>query len=275
MTSIETVWDTTSEFIGDRLGDVLRIAVPLMFLPMALIGNLMPLAGREPSLRNLVLGLAVVALAVISLWGKLALTALVLNPADPNAAIRIGAGRLPAKMLVALVELAVSALVATPIFVACVLAGIVPGQMPTAGAYPTIGLGPAVFILLYSLALGLVALVLLARLLLVDPALVGEARGLSALPRSLRLTRGLTLKLIGVLLLYVIVLQVATLATRTVFGTILGLFTIGDGPVNVATIITATLVALVETGFAVLAVVFAARLFVTVRDHRETIVELV
>jgi hypothetical protein len=146
--------------------------------------------------------------------------------------------------------------------------------MSAAGAYPAMGLGSASFILIYTLVLVGVLLVLFARLLLVDAALVAEQRGLSALLRSLALTRGLTLKLVGVLLLYIIVSQVAALATRTVFGAILGLFTIGAGPVNVATIVTAIAVAVVQTIFSVLAVVFTARLFVAVRAGREAIVEL-
>lgn len=274
MVSIETVWDRTSGFIGDRLGDVLRIAVPLVFVPMAAMGVLMPWMGREPTIRNLALGLVVLFASLVTLWGNLALTALVLQPADWRAATRAGAGRLPAKVLVSLVELVVAALATAPILVAFAFAGIMPGQMPGAGAYPAMGLGTAAFILLYTLVLSVAMLVLLARLLLVDAALVGERRGVSALVRSLALTRGLTLKLVGVLLLYVIVSQVAGLAARTVFGTILRLVTIGAGPVNAATVITAILVAAVQAAFSLLAVIFSARLFIAIRDAREAIVEL-
>jgi len=274
MVSIEAVWDKTSEFIGDRTGDVLRIALPLGFVPMALLGIVMPLVGREPSLRNLVIGGATVVLSIVALWGNLALTALVLEPTGWRTAIRLGAGRLPAKVLTSLVELVVAGLLTVPIFVAFAISGVVPGQMQATGTLPAMPLGPATFILIYTLALIVAVLVLLARLLLVDAALVAERRGVSALVRSLRLTRGLTLKLVGVLLLYVIVSQVAALATRMVFGAILGLFTLGDQTPNPATVITAILVALVQTAFSVLAVVFAARVFVAVRDGRGTIVEL-
>ncbi|WP_242150998.1 hypothetical protein [Sphingomonas sp. BAUL-RG-20F-R05-02] len=274
MVSIGTTWDGTSGFISDRFGAVLRIAVPLIFVPMALLGNLMPLVGRDATPANIVFGLATLAMSIVTLWGNLALTALVIEPVDSSGAIRIGAARLPAKLLVAVIELGIVVVAAAPIFVAFALGGIVPGQMPAPGAMPTIAFGPAVFALVYSLFFTVLVLILFARLLLVDPALVAERRGVSALPRSLRLTRGLTLKLVGVLLLYIIVSQVATMATRTVFGTILGLLTLGAGPVNFATIITAILVALVQTGFSILAVIFAARLFVVVRDGREAVIEL-
>ena len=274
MVGIETVWDRTSGFISDRFGEVLRIAVPLVFVPMVLLGNLMPLVGRDATPRNIAIGLATLAMSIVTLWGNLALTALVIEPIDPAAAIRTGAGRLPAKLLVAVIELGILVVAAVPIFIAFALGGIVPGQMPAPGTMPTMAFGPAVFALVYSFVFAVLVLILFARLLLVDPALVAERRGASALPRSLRLTRGLTLKLVGVLLLYIIVSQVAAMATRSVFGTILGLFAIGAGPVNFATIITAILVALVQTGFSVLAVIFAARLFVAVRDVREAVVEL-
>jgi hypothetical protein len=274
MVSIGTVWDKTSEFISDRFGEVLRIAVPLGFVPMAVMGVLMPLTGREPTARNVALGLAVLVASLVTLWGNLALTALVVEPVGGQGAIRTALGRLPAKVLVSVVELLVIGLAVVPILVVFASAGVVPGQMPAAGAYPAMGLGSASFILIYTVVLAVVMLVLFARLLLVDAVLVAERRGLSALLRSLALTRRLTLKLVGVVLLYVIVSQVAAMATRSVFGTILGLFTIGAGPVNIATIVTAILVAVVQTIFSVLAVVFAARLFVAVRADREAIVEL-
>jgi hypothetical protein len=274
MVSIEAVWDKTSEFISDHFGDVLRIAVPLGFVPMAVMGVAMPLITREPTTRNMVLGLAVLVASLVTLWGNLALTALVVEPVGGRGAVRAALGRLPAKVLVSVVELLVIGLAIVPILVVFGSARIVTGQMSAAGAYPAMGLGSASFILIYTLVLVGLLLVLFARLLLVDAALVAEQRGLSALLRSLALTRGLTLKLVGVLLLYIIVSQVAALATRTVFGAILGLFTIGAGPVNVATIVTAIAVAVVQTIFSVLAVVFTARLFVAVRAGREAIVEL-
>ncbi|AOH84579.1 hypothetical protein AWL63_11980 [Sphingomonas panacis] len=274
MVNLEAVWDRTSEFVAERRAEVMPIVGLLLFVPLALMNTLMPLIEREPNVRNIGLGLVVVALGIVTMWGHLALTALVLEARGWTAAVRTGAGRLPVAVLISLIEMVVVVLAVAPIFVAFAMSGIVPGRTP-AGSMPMIGLEPAVFILVYGLAFAIVGLVLLARLLLVDAALVGERRGVSALIRSLSLTRGMTLKLVGVVLLYILVSQVAGLATKTVFGAILGVLTLGDDTATVATIITTTLVALVQTGFTALATVFTARLFIAVRDARETIVELV
>jgi len=274
MVNLEAVWDRTTEFVGERRADVIPIALLLLFVPLGLMNTLIGLIGRETGVRNIALGLAAVALAVVTIWGHLALTALVLEARGWKAAVRSGAGRLPMAVLISLIEMAVVVLAAAPIFVAFAMSGIVLGQTQT-GSLPPMDFGTAMFILFYSLVFVIAGLVLVARLLLVNAALVGERRGVSALIRSLGLTRGMTLKLVGVVLLYILVSQVAALATKTVFGAILGLLTLGSDTATVATVITTALVALVETGFTALATVFTARLFIAVRDMRETIVELV
>jgi len=274
MVNLEAVWDRTSAFVGDHRGDVIPIALLLLLVPICLMGNLMPLIGREVNATNLVLGLVTVALGIVTIWGHLALTALVLGAPGWKPAIRGGAGRLPFAVLISLIEMAVVIVATAPILVAFATSGIGASRTP-AGALPVIGFGSAVFILIYGFVNALVALALVSRLLLVDAALVAERRGVSALLRSVALTRGMTLKLVGLVLLYIIVSQVAALATKTVFGAILRLLTLGDDTANVATVTTATLVALVQTGFSVLATVFSARLFVAVRDVRETVIELV
>lgn len=274
MVNLEAVWDRTSEFVGERRADMIPIALLLLFVPIGLMSNMMPLIGRQPSVRNIALALAAVALGIVTIWGHLALTALVLKAGGWKAAVRTGAERLPVAVLISLIEMVVLVLAVAPIVVVFAMSGIMSDPTP-AGSVPTMGLAPAVFILVYGLVLTIVGLVLLARLLLVNAALVGERRGVSALIRSLALTRGMTLKLVGVVLLYIIVSQVAALATKTVFGAILGLLTLGNDNATLATVITTTLVALVQTGFTALATVFTARLFLAVRDVRETIVELV
>ncbi|MDF0489089.1 hypothetical protein PX554_13180 [Sphingomonas sp. H39-1-10] len=273
MVNLEAVWDRTSEFVAERRAEVIPIVALLLFVPLALMSNLMPLVGRDMSARNIALGVATVALAIVTIWGHLALTALVLGARGWKAAARTGAGRLPVAVLVSLIEMAVLVLAAMPIFVAFAMSGIVPGQTP-AGSLPPMDVATAMFILLYSALFAVVGLIVFARLRLVNAALVGERRGVSALIRSLALTRGMTLKLVGLVLLYLIVSQVAALAAKMVFGAVLGLLTLGADTVAVATVTTTTLVALVQTGFTALATLFTAWLFVAVRDVRETIVEL-
>jgi hypothetical protein len=103
--------------------------------------------------------------------------------------------------------------------------------------------------------------------------MVMERRGVGLFARSFRLTRGITWKVIGVLILYFIVSQVSGLATKLVFGAVFGLIAGGNGPGSVSMVLTSVLVAAVSTAFAVLAAAFTAKLYLAIRDAREAIVE--
>jgi hypothetical protein len=129
--------------------------------------------------------------------------------------------------------------------------------------------GVAGTVALYGIVLLIVLLFIGARLVLTTPVIVAERRGLSAIPRAFALSRGLTWKLVGVILLYVAVANVASLAAQSVFGSILGLLSRGEGPVTVASVITAIAVAAVQAAFTVLATAFVAKLYVAVMHERD------
>jgi hypothetical protein len=76
-----------------------------------------------------------------------------------------------------------------------------------------------------------------------------------------------------VLILYFIVSQVSELATKFVFGGVLGLIAGGNEPGTFAMVLTSILVAAVSTAFDVLATAFIAKLYLAIRDAREAIVE--
>ena len=75
------------------------------------------------------------------------------------------------------------------------------------------------------------------------------------------------------ILLYLIVSFVAQKAVQFVFGALLGLMFGGGGAVSLAGVLTSILVGVVATAFTVLAAAFTTRLYLALRDARESIVE--
>ncbi|MDR6151392.1 hypothetical protein [Sphingomonas sp. SORGH_AS_0742] len=96
---------------------------------------------------------------------------------------------------------------------------------------------------------------------------LNERRGLGAYRRSLTLTRGMTWRLIGVSLLFLIVLFVTTLAVQGVTGAVLRLALGPDRPGIVLGLV-GVLGSIVTAAFMTLAYVFVARLYVaTAAEH--------
>ncbi|WP_010164657.1 hypothetical protein [Sphingomonas sp. PAMC 26617] len=276
MVTMSTVWDRTTEFVGGNIAALTPIVLVGMFVPVALIGNLMPLMGASGVVGNTVVGALIVLLSLASNWGAIAVTALGLEPAaGRSVAIRTANRRFLPVIGVNLLVLVILFLLFAPAFIGFSLSGIPMNQ--AGGAQPSLDQinGPAVlFASLYSLVLLPVLLWVVARLAVITPAVVAERRGFGAFGRAFALTRGLALRIMGVILLYLIVSQVAGLATRMVAGSVFGLLLSNDGPVSLAAILTSTVVAVVSTIFSVLAVAFLAKLYLATRDARAAHVEV-
>jgi hypothetical protein len=112
----------------------------------------------------------------------------------------------------------------------------------------------------------------MARLFLVLPVAIAEARGVAAIGRAFAMTRGLALRIAGVVLLYMVVLVVVLTATQSVFGLVFHLLLEGDGPLSLPTILTSVVVGAVTTALEVLANAYCGKLYVTVRASREAVV---
>lgn len=276
MATMSTVWDRTTEFVGENIAALTPIVLLGMFAPVALIGNLMPLMGPSGVVGNAVVGGLIVLLSLLSNWGAIAVTALALDPAaGRGVAIRNANRRFLAVIGINLIVLVILFLLFAPAFIGLSLSGIPMNQ--TGAAQPSLDQinGPAVlFASLYTLVLLPVLLWLIARLSVINAAVVAERRGFGVFTRAFALTRGLALRIMGVILLYLIVSQVAGLATRMVAGTVFGLLLSSDGPVSLAAIMTSVVVAVVSTIFSVLAVVFLAKLYLATRDARAAHVEV-
>jgi hypothetical protein len=256
-----TVWDRTAEFLTDNLTAIVPIALLAFFVPFSIQGNFAQVNDSANTQLSTVLALVSLAFSVLAMWGSLALAAMALDLADGKTAGRLAGKRLIPALVVAIVTgLGAAALVA-PAALILWLNGIdiltlfrgEPIDLPAAVGWP---LG------LYMILLVPALLWLCARLALSSAVVVAEKRMLGAIRRSFELTRGIALRIVGVLLLYVLVSSVAALATRTVFGSIFQLIAgPADGGISLSQVLTSVMVAAVQTGFTMIAPVFTAKLY--------------
>jgi multisubunit Na+/H+ antiporter MnhC subunit len=273
MVDIGAVWDRTVEFVSDNLSAVVPIALIGTFVPLTISASLAPLAtGAPPGEQSIIYG-AMILLSLWTLWGKLGIVALAMDPhgGRPGAVQMAGRRLLPA--IGASLLLLVGVIVAiAPIFIALQLGGF-DFAAAASGHPPEVSDGVKAPIGLYGLALCVIFFWVGARLCVLLPTIVMERRGLGVFARCFRLTRGIALKLVGVVLLYVTVSFVSQKAAQFVFGALLGLMFGGDGPVSLAAVLTSILVGVVATAFTVLSAAFTAKLYRALRDARESIVE--
>lgn len=261
MVHVSNVWDRTTEFVSDNLGALVPVAILTIFVPSSIQSSLSSVAAGAPEATQVAVQSLSLLLSLVMFYGGLAVVALGLDPAPAaRPALALALRRLPPALLVGVVLLAALLLLCLPFLALLGPGGVkmVNGRLSIAGG---VSPGTALALGLYGFVLGLVMLWLGARLILTNPAIVAEGRGLSALGRSWRLTRTIAFKAIGVLILYVVVDLVATVATRTVVGSLLRLVTGADGGLSVVTVVTAVLTGAVSTAFAALAYVFIAKLY--------------
>lgn len=266
--SIGSVWDAAVEAVRGRLGLLVPIAALTLFLPgviqAALLLYTAGLGGGEPAVPTTT-GAALrfaltLGLLALTFWGALAITAITGDPAvDAVEARRRASARLLPLLGVSLVLGLVMTLLFVPVLVALVGSGVDLAAMGS-GTMPRLEPGVSMFIGLYSLVITALLIWLLARLLPLVPAVLNERLGLRAIARSFRLTRGLALKLVGALLLYVIVLFVATKAAQWVTFIPLRLI-LGGEWIGVAAFLASVVGALVGAVFSLLAYAFTAQLY--------------
>lgn len=268
MVRVGVVWDRTVAFLGDRAAALLPIVLGTLVLPGALAGVLAPVRATAGIGVSGVIGVVLLACNLVSLWGQLAITALVLDRAGgAGAALRHGGRRLPAVLGVMLVLLVAVLLATAPLsWLAMVASG---ARMDMEGVRTAVTGGQRGTLALLAVVYLVLGLWIGARLSVLLPVLVEERLGLRAIPRAFGLTRGLGLKLAGAILLYGAVLSIVSYAAQTVFGSVMLLLAGGEGPVTAASVVTALAVSCVSAIFSVLACVFLAMLYRAVRARRE------
>ena len=258
MIKMGTVWDRAAEFLTDNLPTILPIALLAYFVPLSIQGSFAPVIEEASFGLALALRLIALAFAILSLWGSLTLAAMVLgSEGDPGS---MGVRRLPAALLVWIALLASFCLLFVPVGGVLLASGTdlqtlargIPREIPMPIAWP---------LMLYCLAALVVMLWISARLVVVTPVIVAEARSFAAIARSWRMTHGITWPVIGVTLLFLLVSQVAVLAANTVFGSIFQLVAGPGGGLSLTGVLTSVTVAAVQTAFSVIPPVFTAKLY--------------
>jgi len=262
MARMATVWDRTIEFLADNLPGLLPLAMLTIFLPNSVQQNLASAATAATPGLKLGLSLLTIALVMLTLWGKLAITAMALGRvAGSDSPAGIASRRLlPAIGTLALFGLIVLALLTPPFFVLATHSFDLATLLTPAQA-----IMPQSAKTLFAIAVLVVVPIgtwLMARIYLVlIPVVVAERHGTRAISQAFMLSRGLFWRILGVLILYAIVAGVAELAVRTVFGSIFELVVGGTGPLSLAKILTSIVSGAVSCAFTVLATAFCAKLY--------------
>ena len=271
MVKMDYVWDRTTEFLGDHLSAVLPLAVIGILVPTSIMNALTPLWTEAGHGLGLMLMAVTIVAVVVLLWAYLAITALVVDSAARPRVAGIAARRLLPLIGIYLLLAAVFAVLFLPIGQLAAMSGMNLAAMQA--GQPIKVTSPTMMwsLVLYSLAFTALLVLVMARLAPLGAVIVAERRGIGAIAQAWRLTRGMTLPLIGVAILYFVVSQVAGLAARTVFGSILRFVSPGDGPITVANIVTTIVVSAVSTVFTVLSTVFTAKLYVEVMRSIESV----
>ena len=262
-TTMSAVWDRSVAVLQGRGAMLAAIAVPAMLLPAIVRVAAQAYADPASPAASGIAGLIGIVAIVVTLWGQLAIIAAASDPmVMKRDAMRMATARLPVAIGLALLVLIVVMLVFTPVIVALAGAGLDMQAMAT-GVAPALPPRLAGFIGLYTFVFLIAALFVGTRMVLLYPVILLERVGIGAFARSFRLTRGLTWRILGVLLLYIVVLVVASGAARLVVGTVAAL---ALGPSATATFIAGIATAVVSVPLAVVAVVFTAQLYVANRE---------
>ena len=260
------VWDRTTEFLSDNFGAIVPVFAGALWLPQmlsSLLGNAVAQSGVSLALQVIIL-----VLALVGIWGQLAVVAQALDPDASGPAARAAATRsfgygVALSLLVGLIMFvlllpALIALVAGGLDLAALARGDAEAARGTPGA-GTIG-----FAGVYCLVWCVVAIWFGARVALANSALVAERAGLGAIARSFKLTRGIVWKMIGVYLLFFVVLAVASSAVTSVFGFIFAWILPDGGPWGPGAIVVAALAGLVGAIGTLVIAAFSAKLYCAV-----------
>lgn len=258
------VWDRTSEVLSGRGGMLAGIAALTLFLPGAINAAYVAYAPVGP-LRSVVALVLLLVVTVAGVWGQLAIIAASTDPATtrPAAQARATERLLPAIGVVFVLGILFTVLF-LPAIVLMMMSGInfsaIANGVPTA---PTAA-GPMAVAGLYMLVLVVALLFVGARLLPLYAVVLHERLGLGAIARAWRLTRRHTWRLFGAVVLFGIVLLIATWAAQAVVGLIAALLLGGDSAATIGFVGRLAGQA-ASTALTLVAIVFSAQAYVAFR----------
>jgi len=270
MVTMGAVWDRTVEVVQGRMAMLAAIAVPTLFVPTVVRDGFVAYSTPGTGGYALIGSLLSLIVLVLTIWGQLALIAASSDPTtDRTAAFRIASNRLLAAIGVSIVMLVAVVVCMIPLAVLLGLSGVDFSRMAAGQPMSTTGVSGGLLgaALIYMVLFAVAMLFVGARLSIWQAVIVNEAIGLRAIGRAWRLTRGLTWRIVGVIVLFVIVVSVATLAAQSVIG-IIARLVLGAGNIATATWLGAIAAAAVSTPLIVVAVVFTTQLYLAVLAPR-------
>lgn len=268
MISIATIWDRTTAVIAGRVGILLMLALLLLVLPALAQAALDAVGGDSFALRSARATVSLLVFVAVTM-ATISVTAVASDPrVDGAAALAVGRARLLPFLGISLV-IGVAFMVATlPGILLAGLSGFSMAKAATAGVPDGVNIVLLGLALLYFLCLMPLGIWAAARLVPLSAVIVNERRGIGAIRRSVVLTRGMTLKLVGVLILYLIVFLVVLTAGTSVVGVVARLLAGADGTVLVSLLV-AFVTAVITGAFSVVQAVFAAQLYVAAREAHD------
>lgn len=219
MTRISAVWVEAIAVLARRGRTLAPVAVLAFVLPAAAASAVQVWGGGSTEAAAAG-GLIALVGVVASLWGHLAVVAVAADPAGTrDTAQRLAWRRLPAVLLAALIVGGLVVALLIPVAIVLVASGLDPAAVGQGLAtMPRLGVAAGLFVFLYALLLVTVGLWASARLFVLYPVVLHERPAIAAFGRTFALTRGLTVQLIGVILLFAVAGLVAASAAQAGVG---------------------------------------------------------
>lgn len=264
MVKMGNVWDRTVEVLNGRTGMIATLALLGMFVPSVVRDAYV--ATGTPGTASFGLVGAILSLVVLlaTIWAQLAIIAVATHPATTRdqAGQQARARLAPAFGITMLIGLAAFVAMLPPV-IALVGSGFDFAAAARGATMATNPLpaGAALFVIVYFIALAVFVIWAAARLVMLNPVILNERLGLGAFARAFALSRGLSLAVIGVVILFGIVVLVATGAAQAVTGVIVRL-AVGASGKGLASFLGDVAGTLVTTACTALSAVFTAQLYV-------------
>lgn len=269
MVNMRAVWARTAAFLSERAGMLAPFTLAVIWVPTVVAALIPPLAAERGTAVQVAVILAGLALSILAYWGRSVVMTAAMAPEQGMAARRLAIRRFPVLIGVMLLLGIVLIVAVSPVFLILMMYGVDPAVFVGASDQ-LIPADAAMMAGGYFLLLIPILLTLGARLVLVAPVVIAEGMGIGAINRSATLTRGMTGRLIGMILLYAAVALLTTLGVTDGLGRVLIPALGGDGPWAPGVLATLVLLALAETLLGVVAATFVGKLYLAAvaRQHR-------
>ncbi|WP_448660028.1 hypothetical protein ACPVPU_05850 [Sphingomonas sp. CJ99] len=258
MVKLSAAIDRTRAFLGERWRTLLPLALGAIWLPSALAALIAPLSAGAGSVVAIGVTMAGLVLTLIAYWGRTVVMTAAMAPEQGMAARLLATRRFAPLVGVMVVLGLVVLIVASPMAAILWTYGVQPDLGGGVTAIPAAALVP---ILLYGAALAPFLLLIGVRLILVPPVVVAEGLGIAAIGRSVALTRGMTGRIMGAALAYLIVVFVLTLAVTSGLGSVLILMLGGGGPWAAGVLVTLAVLAALDTVLGIAVSAFVGKLY--------------